>query len=88
MIEINLLEQKKPFKLPVVLGVDFAAINYKMLLLTFLFSYVPEWFLYEDWQKEINVKNQEVSVMRKKEKDLRSKLRSRKDIEKKFYEQR
>jgi hypothetical protein len=32
MIEINLLEQKKQFKMPSVLGIDFSTVNIKMLI--------------------------------------------------------
>ena len=41
MIEINLIKQKKQFEMPVVLGIDFAEINIKMLavaLIIFLLS--------------------------------------------------
>ena len=84
MIEINLLEQKKPFKLPVVMGIDLATINYKMIVLTLLLSKVPGWFLYEDWNKEINEKQQVVNQLRSKERKLRAKLKSQKDIEQKL----
>ena len=84
MIEINLLEQKKPFKLPVVVGIDLATINYKMLLFTIIFSYAPGWFLYEDWQKEADIKNQQIIKMRNKERSLRKKVRSQNDIGKKL----
>lgn len=45
MIETNLLEQKKTFKTPTVLGVDLAKINIKMLIVAIILNYVPEHFL-------------------------------------------
>ena len=80
MIEINLLEQKKPFKLPVTLGVDLATINYKMLILTFLLSYVPGWFLYSDWGAELQEEKAVISGLKAKERALRKKLTGQKDI--------
>jgi hypothetical protein len=53
MIEINLLEQKKPFKMPIVLGVDLAQINYKALLIAIIISYVPDYTLTPVWEEEI-----------------------------------
>lgn len=84
MIKINLLEQKKPFKLPVVLGLDLATINYKMLLLTFCLSFAPAFFLYEDWENEVNEKEQIVNNLRAREKNLSSKIKDQKDIEAKL----
>ena len=52
MIEINLLEQKKQFKMPSVLGIDFSTINVKMLIFAILFSYIPEIFLKSYYESE------------------------------------
>ncbi|AYF43173.1 fimbrial assembly protein PilN [Halobacteriovorax sp. BALOs_7] len=40
MIEINLLEKKKPFELPVVLGVDLNQVNKKSLVIGYLIYYI------------------------------------------------
>lgn len=45
MIELNLLEKKEPLRLPVMLGVDFNALNFKMLGLAIVIYYVPEIFV-------------------------------------------
>ncbi|MFT6068840.1 MAG: Tfp pilus assembly protein PilN [Bacteriovoracaceae bacterium] len=55
MIEINLLEQKKQFKMPSVLGIDFSTVNIKMLIFAILFAYIPEIFL-ENYYKSENIK--------------------------------
>ncbi len=41
MIKLNLLEKKKPFLLPVVLGMDLNAINLKMLGVAMVIYYLP-----------------------------------------------
>ena len=85
MIEINLLEQKKPFKLPVVfLGLDLATINYKALLLTGVVYFLPEPLLYNDWATEIQEKQQVVSGLKQKRELLNKKIKGQKDIEKKL----
>jgi Tfp pilus assembly protein PilN len=52
MIEINLIEQKKQFKMPPVLGIDFSTISFKMLIFAILFAYVPESFLNSYYESE------------------------------------
>ncbi len=42
MIELNLLEKKEPIRLPVIMGVDFKELNFKMLGLAIILYYVPE----------------------------------------------
>ena len=84
MIEINLLEQKKPFKLPVILGLDLASINYKALLLTGVIYFLPEPLLYNDWDNDIQEKQQVVNGLRAKERALKKKIKGQKDIEKKL----
>ena len=82
MIEINLLEQKKPFKLPVILGLDLASINYKALLLTGVIYFLPEPLLYNDWGNEIQEKQQVVNSLRAKSALLRKKLKVKKILKK------
>jgi len=84
MIKINLLEQKKPFKLPVVLGIDLASINYKMLFLTGILSFLPEYLLYGEWSSEIQERQNRVDQLRSQEKKLSKKIRSQRDIEQKL----
>ncbi|OFZ14348.1 MAG: hypothetical protein A2X86_05750 [Bdellovibrionales bacterium GWA2_49_15] len=75
MIEINLLEQKKPFKLPVIMGVDLAAVNYKAILLAFLLSYVPDWFLYPVWEEELQSVAKEKEILNEKLQKLEADVR-------------
>jgi hypothetical protein len=52
MIEINLIEQKKVFKAPTVLGVDLGQLNFKMLIFSFALYYVPDLFLKDYFEQE------------------------------------
>ncbi|EQC43343.1 PilN domain-containing protein [Bacteriovorax sp. Seq25_V] len=42
MIEINLLEKKKPFKLPVVLGVDLNEVNIKPIVIAYILTIIVD----------------------------------------------
>ena len=42
MIELNLLEKKQPFVLPTVLGMDLNVLNFKMLAVSLLIYYMPD----------------------------------------------
>jgi Tfp pilus assembly protein PilN len=41
MIELNLLERKKPFAFPIVLGMDFNILNFRMLAIALVIYYMP-----------------------------------------------
>ena len=62
MIKINLLEEKKPFKMPVILGIDFSQINLRLVAAAIIISYLPETFIYPDWEEER--KKEEVNLKR------------------------
>ena len=71
MIKINLLEEKKPFKMPVILGVDFSQINLRLVAAAIIISYLPETFIYPDWEEErkkeeVNLKGLNKSLRRLK----------------------
>lgn len=42
MIELNLLEKKQPFVLPIMLGMDLNIINFKMMAVAFALYYAPD----------------------------------------------
>jgi Fimbrial assembly protein (PilN) len=52
MIKINLLAQKKPFKLPVVLGFDLNQINLKMVIASYIIYQVGFNFLNAKWEAD------------------------------------
>ena len=82
MIEINLLEQKKPFKLPVIMGVDLAAINYKGILVAILITYLPDWFLYPAWEEELQAISKEKEVLNEKLQKLEADVKGNDSIKK------
>ncbi len=72
MIEVNLIKQKEPFKVPIILGMDLNAINWKAIGVVFLISFAPDWFLKpsfnsqkSDVQASIDAKSAELNKLRK-----------------------
>lgn len=75
MIKINLLEQKKPFKMPVILGIDFADVSIKGLIIVGILSFVPDFFVYPSWEAEFAAVGNQIKALqannRKLQKDLK-----------------
>jgi len=86
MIEINLIEQKKPFKLPTVAGVDLSKVNFKIIAIAYLLTYIPDYTIYTSWQEELVSIDQEKEVLRAKLSKLEEEVRGN-DIVKKQLEQ-
>lgn len=70
MIEINLVEQKKAKAQAVVFGMDLKKVNLKLIALSIIMLYVPDFTIYQYWQEErasvqneINNLTQKVSVL-------------------------
>ena len=80
MIKVNLLEQKAPFKMPVVLGIDFADLNLKALAFVMLLSFVPEWFVYPVWKADFEKVTEELVQLRTQYTKLNKELKGNKDI--------
>lgn len=57
MIELNLLEKKQPFRLPVVLGVDLNEMNFKMLGVAMFIYYVPEIFVHSHFEDQLKLED-------------------------------
>jgi Tfp pilus assembly protein PilN len=90
LIEINLLEQKKPFKLPTILGVDISTLNFKMIFIALLLLKVPDWFLIEQWaaeRKEIEGQVASLRIRYKKIKKELNKNKGKKELLKVFNTQ-
>lgn len=84
MIEVNLLEQKKQFKMPLVLGIDFSQVNVKMLMFAILFAYIPEIFIDNYFKDTIAELDKEISVENKIFKKIKRELRGSKQVQKKL----
>tara|TARA_B100000925_G_scaffold291314_1_gene278921 strand:+ start:1394 stop:2008 length:615 start_codon:yes stop_codon:yes gene_type:complete len=86
MIKINLIEQKKPLKIPVVLGIDITKLNWKWLVFAFLIYKIPPNFIFprfEARQEEVKEGNNE---LRKENAKLIKKLGENKDLQNKIGE--
>ena len=75
MIKINLLEQKKPFKMPVILGVDLSNLNLRLVAAALIVSFFPETFIYPDWEEERNKEEAKVKNFNKRLRKLRKIIR-------------
>jgi len=75
MIKINLIEQKKPFKMPVVLGVDLSMINIRLIVAAIVVSYMPEIFLYPDWDNQRGLKENKIKSLSVKLRKIKRKIR-------------
>ncbi len=58
MIELNLLEKKVPFKLPVVLGLDLGALNFKMIGFAIIIYYVPPIFVHIHFAEKLKLEEE------------------------------
>ncbi len=80
MIEINLLEKKKAFKAPVVLGIDFAKLPWRKMVVAILLAKFPVDY-YRDLTKEIEAeKEKEVTLLNSEYNKFKRKLTKNRDI--------
>ncbi|CBW25066.1 putative pilus assembly protein [Halobacteriovorax marinus SJ] len=75
MIKINLLEQKKPFKMPVVLGIDLGDLNWKALIAVGILSYIPDFFVYPSWEEEMKNLQSQITVLQNNSRKLQRDLK-------------
>jgi hypothetical protein len=80
MIEINLIKQREPFKLPLILGIDFNIINWKLVILFFMLSKIPAWFVFPSWEQNIVSIEEGNSELEKRLSRLRSDIRKNDDV--------
>ena len=84
MIEINLLGQKKPFTVPLIMGIDLTKINCKLIIIAIIFNQLPDFLVYPEWADEIKVKQGKLSEFRKKLTALEKEVKSHSDVRKKL----
>jgi Tfp pilus assembly protein PilN len=63
MIKINLIAQKKKGKLPIILGVDLAQINFKAIAIIWALCLLPEYFLPSFFSSETVTLNNEIEKL-------------------------
>jgi len=80
MISINLTEKKKKFTAPVVLGMDLSKIPVKKIIVVFIFTQIPLFFLGLYTNKLTSDAEDKTQALRSKEKKLRQEVRKNKKI--------
>lgn len=80
MIEINLLEKKKSFKAPVVLGIDFAKLPWKSMIASYFIATYPLEYIQEAFKEMQAEKNQEVIQLRNRLGKLKRELRKSRGV--------
>ena len=80
MIELNLLEKKKPLRLPVVLGVDLNELNFKVIFFAVLFNYIPEIFVHNYYEDRIQNENDALKQLTDQNERLAKELGKTADI--------
>ena len=84
MIKINLIEQKKPLKIPVIMGIDITKVNWSFLFVAFIVYKVPGWVIYPRFEAQVKDKNKEVVELNKENKKLIKSLSANKEIQNKI----
>ncbi|MAW07467.1 MAG: hypothetical protein CME61_04205 [Halobacteriovoraceae bacterium] len=84
MIKINLIEQKKPLKIPVIMGIDITKVNWSFLLVAFVVYKAPGWFIYPRFENQVESKNKEIVQLNKQNKALIKNLSANREIQNKI----
>lgn len=74
MIEINLVEKKKKFKAPVVLGMDLGKLPWKGIIVTYLIATFPHGYIQEYFDAELKKDEEEITKLNQEFRKLRSEL--------------
>lgn len=86
MIKINLIEQKKPLKIPVVMGIDVTKINFKWLIFAFIIYKLPPNFVFPRFETTQKNLRDSITEIRSKNSKLLKKLGENKDLQKQITE--
>lgn len=84
MIKINLLEEKKKMKLPVVMGIDLADINFKAIIIIYLLGSFGESYNKNYWSEKMAHSQKEIQKLQKEFKVLRKEIRGNEGIKAKL----
>lgn len=82
MIQINLSTTKRPVDITNVGGIDLSKINVKFVLLAILIYYSPGWFIYPQWEAEIETEAKKLEVLTQERTKLASEVDALKDFDK------
>jgi len=84
MIEINLIEQRKTFQMPTVLGVDLGELNIKALVVAVIIMYIPDLFLPDFFQEQMAVVDGRLNVVDTKIREINKEIKANENVKKKL----
>lgn len=80
MIEINLIEKKKPLVVPVVAGIDLRAVNFKFWLIAIVFYYIPPMLVSDHFQEQHVGLDEQISSLSGQENKLKNEVGKNSDV--------
>jgi len=80
MIEINLLEKRKPFKLPVVLGVDLNEVNIKPIVIAYLLTIIIDAYVRPAIGGDLEVLKNQLETLNSQNRGIKSFLNKNKSL--------
>lgn len=80
MIELNLLEKRKPFVVPTVMGVNPRDINIRMLIVAGVFWFLPDMLIVNYFDPQIESKQSEFAELVEKSKKIKDKVSEDKSV--------
>jgi hypothetical protein len=84
MIEINLIQQKAPFRLPVIAGMDLNDISFKGCIIVYILFLVGEYGINTYYTEQISNTKLELEKLRKESSKLSRELKGNKEIKAKL----
>jgi len=84
MIKINLLDRKKPFKIPVIAGINIYEIQPRPLIVAFCIYYIVDGYTLPFLERDLRAPTQERDQLKKDSRALRKDLARDKELEKKM----
>jgi Tfp pilus assembly protein PilN len=84
MVKINFSLTKKVIDLQDVGGINFSNLNVKLTLVMILLSYVPEWFVYQEFEDQLKSAEAEVRTLNNEQRKLAKKKKNYSQYEDKF----
>ena len=61
--------------MPIILGVDLSIVNLRLIVAAIIVSYMPEVFLYPDWEEKKSIKENKIKTLNVKLRKIKRKIR-------------
>ena len=82
MFKINLIEKKEKFKMPVIFGIDFAAINWPLLIIILIIgNFLPSLILYPLWESSNDEINKQIKLLNAKHRKVSKEVKSQQSVQ-------